>query len=139
MKFPTTKYFQNIFTRFMFEMVNHPAFNLFIFIIIGLNTITLCLDIYSVGEGTVEIPALVYFNYLFFAIFTIEVIAKMIGLGLKQFVLDKFNVFDTFVVVISFVEILLSSGSGTFSSLRAFRLFRIFKVFRVGELRVLID
>jgi hypothetical protein len=97
------------------------------------------LDVYSTGDGTVEIPVLEYFNYLFFTIFTVEVTVKIIGLGLKQFVLDKFNVFDAFVVMVSFIEILLSSGSGAFSSLRAFRLFRIFKLFRVGDLRVLID
>ena len=79
------------------------------------------------------------FNYFFFAIFTLEVVLKIIGFGCKEFVKDRFNVFDAFVVLISFIEMLLSSSSSTFSSLRAFRLFRIFKIFRVGELRVLID
>jgi hypothetical protein len=91
------------------------------------------------GEGNVELPSLEYLNYLFFAIFTLEVIFKFFGLGLRLFVQDKFNVFDAFVVVVSFIEIIMASGSGAFSSLRAFRLFRIFKLFRVGDLRVLID
>lgn len=92
-----------------------------------------------IGEGNVELPSLEYFNYLFFAIFTLEVILKFVGLGLRLFIQDKFNVFDAFVVMVSFIEILMASGSGAFSSLRAFRLFRIFKLFRVGDLRVLID
>ena len=52
---------------------------------------------------------------------------------------DHFNYFDAFIVLISFIEVILSNGNGTFTSLRAFRLFRIFKLFRVGELRILID
>jgi len=50
LKFPETKYFENSFVKFVFEVVNHPAFTLFIFIVIGLNTITLCLDFYRL-EG----------------------------------------------------------------------------------------
>lgn len=73
------------------------------------------------------------------AIFTLEVILKMIGLGMKAFVKDRFNLFDTLVVFISILELLISDGSGATSSLRAFRLFRIFKIFRVGNLRVMLD
>jgi len=79
------------------------------------------------------------FNYVFFSIFALELILKLIGFGCKDFVKDRFNIFDAFVVLISFIEIILESGSGRFTSLRAFRMFRIFKIFRVGELRVLVD
>jgi hypothetical protein len=123
----------------MFKLVIHPAFNLFIFIVIGLNTIVLSLDIYNAGSGEIEIKELEYFNYIFFAIFTLEVIFKVIGLGFKEFIKDKFNIFDVLIVFISLLEIILASGSGTFTSLRAFRLFRIFKIFRVGDLRILVD
>lgn len=123
----------------MYEVVNHPAFQLLIFIVIGLNTITLSLNIYNTGSGRLEIDFLEYFNICFLIFFTLEVIVKIIGLGLKEFVKDKFNIFDVFIVLISFIEVILVSGNGTFTSLRAFRLFRIFKLFRVGELRILID
>ena len=123
----------------MYRFVNHPSFQLFIFIVIGLNTISLSLDIYSSKDGEVKIKSLEYFNFIFFSIFTIELIVKIIGFGWKEFVKDKFNIFDAFIVLISFIEIILVSGNGTFTSLRAFRLFRIFKLFRVGELRILID
>lgn len=123
----------------MFRLVNHPAFTLFIFIVIGLNTITLSMDVYQAGSGTVEFGFLEYTNYIFFIIFTLELIVKVVGLGLKEFVKDKFNIFDAFIVAISLIEIILASGSGTFTSLRAFRLFRVFKLFRVGGLRIIID
>lgn len=123
----------------MYRLVNHPSFNLFIFIVIGANTIILSLDIYSLDSGTIEIRDLEYFNYCFFAIFALESIIKLIGLGFREFVKDKFNIFDVVVVIVSLVEIILSNGSGKLTSLRAFRLFRVFKVFRVGDLRILID
>jgi len=124
----------------MYRLVNHQAFQLFIFIVIGLNTFTLSLDIYSANEGEIELDFLEPLNYVFFTIFTIELFVKVIGFGFKEFVKDKFNIFDAFIVIISFIEILLASGSsGAFTSLRAFRLFRIFKLFRVGELRIIVD
>ena len=68
-----------------------------------------------------------------------EVVLKMIGHGFKNFVADRFNLFDTLVVMFSLLELFISNGSGATSSLRAFRLFRIFKIFRVGNLRVMLD
>jgi hypothetical protein len=123
----------------MYKLVNHPSFTLFIFLIIGLNTVTLCLDVYTAGDGELEFNFLIYTNYIFTIIFTIELITKIVGLGMYIFVKDKFNLFDAFIVAISFVEIILASGSGAFTSLRAFRLFRIFKLFRVGGLRIMVD
>jgi len=71
--------------------------------------------------------------------FTLEVVIKGVGLGVKPFCREGFNIFDLVIVIISLLEISLSDGGGSFSALRAFRLFRIFKLFRVGDLRVLID
>ena len=79
------------------------------------------------------------FNYFFTSIFTLELIFKIIGQSPKTFLADKFNIFDSVIVVISLVELFFSSGSGGVSALRAFRLFRIFKLFRTGNLRVLLD
>ena len=80
-------------------------------------------------------------NIIFTTIFVVEGVLKMVGLGMKVFVKDKFNLFDAIVIVLSIVEIGLSDGNegGGLSALRAFRLFRIFKIFRQGDLRVLID
>ncbi|CAI2380762.1 unnamed protein product [Moneuplotes crassus] len=139
LKYPGGKYFQNNFVKFMYRLVSHPSFQLFIFIVIGFNTVTLCLDMYTLGDGKVEIKVLEYFNYVFIAIFTLELVVKLIGLGFKLFIIDKFNIFDAFIVLISYIELIFVGGGGAYTSLRAFRLFRIFKVFRVGRLRIQID
>jgi len=75
-------------------------------------------------------------------IFTVEVVLKLIGLGVKTYSKDKFNLFDAFIVLVSILEMFLATdggGGGAFSALRAFRLFRIFKIFRAGDLRTLLD
>ena len=139
-KYPDSTYFDSSFIKFMYRLVNHPSFNLFIFIVIGLNTVTLSLNIYNFGEESLDLDFLIYFNYTFFAVFTIELALKLIGFGFKEFVKDKFNIFDAIVVLISLIEIILTRGDDSnYSALRAFRLFRIFKIFRVGSLRTLID
>ena len=81
-------------------------------------------------------------NYVFTIIFTIEVVFKMTGLGVRHFVSEKFNIFDLIIVIISYAEMYFqkdSNSPGIFSSFRAVRLFKIFKLFQVGDLRILID
>jgi hypothetical protein len=80
-------------------------------------------------------------NHIFTVIFTIEVLLKMIGLGIRCFFQEKFNQFDLIIVIISLIEMEMTNtqGQGVFSAMRAFRLFKIFKLFKVGDLRILID
>lgn len=138
-KYPSSNYFEHRIIRIIYAVVSHPTFHLFIFVSIILNTVILCFDYYDIN-GSFERPAVFeYFNYTFMGIFTVEVILKMIGFGCKEFVKDRFNLFDTVVVLFSILELLLSDGSGATSALRAFRLFRIFKIFRVGNLRIMLD
>ena len=64
-------------------------------------------------------------------------IIKLLGLGLKGYVRDKFNLFDCVIVVISTVEIVLKlasidglSSGGAISAFRGIRLLRVFKLAR---------
>ena len=91
----------------------------------------------------------------FTIIFTVEVVIKIIGVGARGFVADKFNIFDATIVLVSLIELAADSGGseeqeaadqteesgggGAFSALRAFRLFRVFKLFKAGDLRTLLD
>ena len=89
------------------------------------------------------IQVLAQANFVFTGIFTLEVILKMIGLGVREFLKEQFNKFDLVIVLVSIVEMQGfngdDDGSGVFSAFRAFRLFKIFKLFKVGDLRILID
>ena len=64
-------------------------------------------------------------------------LAKLIGLGLKNYMRDKFNVFDAVIVIISLVDFCLTmtievneSTDGIMSALRALRLLRVVKLAR---------
>jgi hypothetical protein len=63
-------------------------------------------------------------SWIFFG----EMVVKLIGLGIKSYASDSFNLFDCAVVVISLVENIIDwlgisfSGGGAISALRAIRL-----------------
>ena len=134
---PQTKYYKVWFTRWMFYLAMHPLFNTFILLMIIFNTVLLAFDRYPEPPQSQQ-DLFNYFNIGFIGIFGLEVIIKLIAFGIKDFMRDKFNVFDALVVVVSIIEVSLA-GSSSLSSLRSFRLFRIFKIFRVGDLRILLD
>lgn len=63
-------------------------------------------------------------------------VIKLLGMGIKDYCNDSFNIFDGSVVIISIVEMIVSRfiegglGGGAISSLRAVRLLRVFKLAR---------
>ena len=77
-----------------------------------------------------------YCDIIFVWVFTAEMIAKLIGLGVKNYVKDKFNVFDGVIVIISLVDFTLTiavdmqEATSILSALRALRLLRIIKLAR---------
>lgn len=85
-------------------------------------------------------------NQMFSWIFTAEMIIKLLGLGIKEYVRDKFNLFDAFIVILSSVDNIMfytmggnASGGGVII-LRSIRLLRVFKLARNWKsLRVLIS
>ena len=56
-------------------------------------------------------------------------VLKLLGLGVRRYVQDGFNVFDAIIVLVSFTEF-FSFNSGGITVLRAFRLLRIFKIIK---------
>ena len=65
-----------------------------------------------------------------------ELIIKLLGLGVREYGRDSFNIFDAFIVVLSLVDIIVTAASGsnansgTFSAFRGVRLLRVFKLAR---------
>ncbi|XP_003498938.3 voltage-dependent L-type calcium channel subunit alpha-1S isoform X1 [Cricetulus griseus] len=76
-------------------------------------------------------------NRVLLALFTIEMLMKMYGLGLRQYFMSIFNRFDCFVVCSGILEILLvESGAMTplgISVLRCIRLLRLFKITKASS------
>ena len=57
-------------------------------------------------------------------------ILKISGYGFKSYASDSFNLFDCFVVMMSFVDIATSGSNSNLAIIKAFRLLRIFKLFK---------
>jgi len=112
----------------------HWLFSPFITLVIVANTAVLAQDKYPITESTVEFYETL--NLIFTVVFFMEMLIKMIGLGIKEYFRDKFNTFDCVVVVISTADVAITSvistggtgGNGAISALRAFRLLRVFKL-----------
>jgi hypothetical protein len=82
------------------------------------------------------LSALEFVNTVLSYIFIVEMIIKLLGLGIRDYCSDNFNIFDGTVVIISVIEMIVSAfvpggmGGGAISSLRAVRLLRVFKLAR---------
>ena len=117
-------------------MVISVTFNFLIYCFILANTVTLAMYRYDESERQTEI--LYFLNLIFVWVFFAEMVAKLIGLGVKNYVRDRFNIFDAIIVVLSLVDFALSmlvqmddsSGSGIMSAFRALRLLRVVKLAR---------
>lgn len=61
---------------------------------------------------------------------------KIIGMGVKEYIKDTMNIFDSLIVILSIVELIIfgyDGGSGI-SAFRSVRIFRTFRVLRVTRL-----
>jgi len=119
------------------QIARSNTFGYIVMLFILLNTIILSVEHASTAEVNGVSQAvdmtdsqketLLYFNYVFIVVFTVEMIIKLIGIGIQEYVADTFNIFDAVIVVFSFIEIFLS-GNSSLSVLRSFRLARVFKL-----------
>lgn len=123
---------ENPIWKFCYKVSLHWSFTAFISLCIVINTIVLALDKYP--EDKLEAKNLEALNLGLSCIFFVEMVVKLIGLGVKQYFKDSFNTFDCAIVVISIIDIVLTfadlklSATGAISAMRAFRLLRVFKL-----------
>lgn len=68
-------------------------------LVITVNTITLAMDQYPINKKRDEIIEVI--GYFFTLFFTFEFLIKLTGLGFKEYVQDKFRIFDGTLVLIS--------------------------------------
>ena len=126
---------RNCCYRVFYLIVISVSFNFIIYCFIVANTITLALFRFDQSDKQTEVLKLL--NLIFVWVFTSEMIAKLIGLGLKNYARDKFNIFDCIIVILSLVDFALGfildqndGEEGIISALRALRLLRVVKLAR---------
>eukprot|EP00163_Fabomonas_tropica_P029147 TRINITY_DN6158_c0_g1_i1.p1 TRINITY_DN6158_c0_g1~~TRINITY_DN6158_c0_g1_i1.p1 ORF type:complete len:1884 (+),score=375.64 TRINITY_DN6158_c0_g1_i1:93-5654(+) len=126
---PPTNWAPALRTRF-FYLVRDKRFE---YSIVGL----ICLNIAMMATAHHEEPEVLtdtldIANLVFTAVFTVEAILKLAGLGLRQYFQDRWNCFDFLVVLISIVGIFYSVGVGA-TLFRGLRVVRIFKILRAAK------
>jgi hypothetical protein len=123
-----------VIRRVLYKLVNKPAFDWFITILIIINVLILAMKHRNMSE-MFEDHFLVYSNYVFTAVFAFEAAAKIIAFGFCDYLGDMWNRFDAFLVVTSIVDIMFDFG-GFATFFRVFRVARIVRVARsASELR----
>ncbi|XP_034562883.1 sodium channel protein type 2 subunit alpha-like [Notolabrus celidotus] len=108
-------------------MVMDPFLDLAITICIVLNTLFMAMEHYPMTD---EFNLMLSIgNQVFSAIFTLEMVLKIIALDPYYYFQTGWNIFDSIIVCLSLMELGLSDVEGL-SVLRSFRLLRVFKLAR---------
>uniref|UniRef100_A0A8D1P9R1 Voltage-dependent L-type calcium channel subunit alpha n=1 Tax=Sus scrofa TaxID=9823 RepID=A0A8D1P9R1_PIG len=112
------------------EVVKSRVFYWLVILIVALNTLSIASEHHHQPLWLTHLQDVA--NRVLLSLFTVEMLMKMYGLGLRQYFMSIFNRFDCFVVCSGILEILLvESGVMTplgISVLRCIRLLRIFKI-----------
>lgn len=126
------------FYSYCLKIVTHKFFTFLIVLCILINAVVLAMDRYPQSEY--EDNLLNQFNLACFSVFGLELVLKIIGLGVVYYFRDKFNWFDSIVVFISIIDIMLQYSNigknlsgGAISAMRVFRVIRIFQLAKVWK------
>ena len=109
------------------RLAEHPRFETFVALLILANTAVMAAEYH--GMDATYAAALESLNALFTLAFAGEMMLKIAGLGIVEYVSDAFNRFDAAIVIVGLVELLTRDGA--LSVLRAFRLARVFRTVRL--------
>ncbi|KAM7445212.1 hypothetical protein ABFA07_006340 [Porites harrisoni] len=127
---------ENRFRRLCHRIVNLRHFDNFMLVIIMLSSITIAIED-PVSDDSPRNKVLMYFDYVFTAIFALEVIVKIIDVGVilhkGAYFRDWWNVIDALVVTFNLASLILEhtqrSGDGR-SVIKALRVFRVLRPFK---------
>ncbi|XP_035871899.1 voltage-dependent L-type calcium channel subunit alpha-1S isoform X2 [Phyllostomus discolor] len=112
------------------DAVKSRAFYWLVILIVALNTLSVASEHHHQPDWLTHLQDVA--NRVLLALFAVEMLMKMYGLGPRQYFMSVFNRFDCFVVCSGVLELLLvESGAMSplgISVLRCIRLLRIFKI-----------
>mmetsp|Transcript_52829 Transcript_52829/g.115395 ORF Transcript_52829/g.115395 Transcript_52829/m.115395 type:complete len:2203 (-) Transcript_52829:222-6830(-) len=108
-----------------YTICKNPMFGNFFLLLIVVNCVILGMDSYPAFNQEVS-DTFEEMSVFFTALFTVEVVIKMAGMGV-DFVADQMNLFDFLIVTISLMEY-TTSGEASMGALRTARLLRIFRM-----------
>uniref|UniRef100_A0A8C7PVX3 Voltage-dependent calcium channel alpha-1 subunit IQ domain-containing protein n=1 Tax=Oncorhynchus mykiss TaxID=8022 RepID=A0A8C7PVX3_ONCMY len=118
------------------KIIASSQFEYIMFVLILLNTLTLAVQHYE--QSKIFNSVMDILNLIFTALFTIEMIIKLLALRTHQYFIDAWNSFDALIVVGSVLDIVVSelskeSGKVSITFFRLFRVLRLVKLLSKGE------
>nr|XP_046196313.1 voltage-dependent L-type calcium channel subunit alpha-1D-like isoform X8 [Oncorhynchus gorbuscha] len=114
-------------------VVNSTGFEYIMFVLIMLNT--LCLAVQHYGQSATFNYVMDILNMVFTAVFTAEMVLKLIAFKPRHYFTDAWNTFDALIVVGSVVDIAITEVNNTEDSARiSITFFRLFRVMRLVKL-----
>ncbi|KAG1665024.1 Voltage-dependent T-type calcium channel subunit alpha-1I [Nymphon striatum] len=143
-----TKYYES-YSRprlFIHSIVTSKYFDLAIAAVIGLNVVTMALEFYKMPAELSY--ALRVFNYFFTAVFILEAAMKILALGAKRYIKDKWNQLDVIIVILSIIGIVLEEMKSEvipinptiIRVMRVLRIARVLKLLKMAKgIRALLD
>ena len=71
-------------------------------VFILINSVIMAIDHYGISKKTES--NLYYANMVLTIVFAIEMVVKIFGLGIKEYLRDGFNIFDATIIIIGLLE-----------------------------------
>ncbi|KAF0300394.1 Voltage-dependent T-type calcium channel subunit alpha-1I [Amphibalanus amphitrite] len=127
------------------NIVTSKYFDLAIANVIGLNVVSMAMEYYKMPELRY---ALRVFNFFFTAVFTLEMLMKVVALGWRRYLKDRWNQLDVGIVVLSVVGIVLEEMENDLIPInptiirvmRVMRIARVLKLLKMAKgIRALLD
>uniref|UniRef100_A0A3B3TTE5 Calcium channel, voltage-dependent, L type, alpha 1D subunit, a n=1 Tax=Poecilia latipinna TaxID=48699 RepID=A0A3B3TTE5_9TELE len=116
-------------------VVNSTGFEYIMFVLIMLNT--LCLAVQHYGQSALFNYVMDILNMVFTAVFTVEMVLKLIAFKPRHYFADAWNTFDALIVVGSVVDIAITEVNAHLTqsiariSITFFRLFRVMRLVKL--------
>lgn len=112
------------------NVVTSKYFDLAIAAVIGLNVVTMAMEFYMMPKALTY--ALKIFNYFFTAVFILESMMKVLALGIKLYMKDKWNQLDIGIVILSVVGIVLEELESKIIPINP-TIIRVMRVLRIAR------
>ncbi|XP_018092078.2 voltage-dependent T-type calcium channel subunit alpha-1H isoform X2 [Xenopus laevis] len=130
---------QNQFRVICQKVIAHKMFDHVVLVFIFLNCITIALERPDIDSNSLERIFLSVSNYIFTAIFVVEMMIKVVALGFvsgeNTYLQSSWNVLDGILVFVSIIDIIVSlasaGGAKILGVLRVLRLLRTLRPLRV--------
>ena len=113
------------------NLVEKTQFLVLTLVMIVLNAVVMAVDAPDVSPDTHQLLERVNFGFVLY--FVVELLLRVIGLGIDSFVDSAFETIDLFVVLVSLAEMVHSTATNDSSS-SSVSIFRAFRLMRVSRL-----